>query len=49
MRLQLLKFDWSKIFKTFLDMFLIFQIFDRFVKKCKKNLILMMHNISEND
>ena len=33
---QLFKFDWSKNFKAFLDLFLIVQIFDRFVNIVKK-------------
>ena len=47
MQLQLFKFDWSKRFKAFLDMFVILQIFDRFVN-IVKNLILMMHKMCEN-
>ena len=31
MSLQLIKIDWSNSFKAFLDMFVIFQIFDSFV------------------
>ena len=35
MLLQLFKFDWLKSFRSFLDMFLIFQIFDRFANVVK--------------
>ena len=36
MLLQLFKLDWLKSFRAFLDTFLIFQIFDRFVNTVKK-------------
>ena len=35
MLLQLFKFDWLENFRAFLDMLLIFQIFDRFVNIVK--------------
>ena len=35
MKLQLIKFDWLKNFRFFLNMFLIFQIFDHFVNIVK--------------
>ena len=49
MKLQLHKFEWSEIFRAFLDMMVFFfHIFDHLVKNCKKNLIPMMHKLCQN-